>query len=85
MSRTKRQDVAYEIWTDRRTVWINDPSGLIGRFSKNGIDVHVSGACQGDSCVPGPCDRKSWDLFKLKMLQLHSVEVMDEHMPDYLK
>ncbi len=75
----------YEVISDGKTIWINDHSGLIGRFSHLGIDVHVDGHCKGDSCIGGPISSaqraEAWAAFKAKMLELHDVEVADEDQP----
>ena len=78
----------YEICADGRVVWINDATGLIGRFSRNGIDVHVNGQCKGASCVKGPFTPKTgaeaWFSFKVKMLELHSVKVAEKYRPKWV-
>ena len=84
-ARARRRSDPYEITTDGKTVWINDATGLIGRFSRLGIDVHVDGQCRGDSCVKGPFNSETgpaaWDAFKEKMLALHGVQVKDKFFP----
>jgi hypothetical protein len=74
-----------EIKSDGRTVWVNGPTALIGRFSRMGIDVHIDGVCAGDGCKPGPCTLEHWGIFKAQMLKVHGVKVSDRHMPKYLK
>jgi len=74
----------YEIDSDGRTVWINGPI-LLGRFSKNGIDVHVDAQCIDGSCSPGACGLKEWREFQVLMHAHHEIDVPDNHMPKYLK
>lgn len=78
----------YEITSDTRTVWINDSSGCcIGRFSRNGIDVHHAGKVQmetGQECIackPGPVTPGDWRTFQAAMLKHHGVVVSDHHRP----
>ncbi len=74
-----------QIRSDGRTVWVNSPEQLLGRFSRMGIDVHVDGACAGDGCKPGPCTVEHWDTFKREMLRVHQINVSDRYIPKYLK
>lgn len=75
----------YTIETDGRVVWVNGLAALVGRFSKNGIDVHVDGKCVGDSCSPGPCTVEHWREFQKKMVDLHGITVPDKYMPKFLR
>lgn len=72
-----------EIRSDGRVVWVNG-SALLGRFSRQGIDVHIDGVCAGDGCVPGPCTKKHWRIFQEQMLKVHKVKVSDKHRPKNL-
>jgi hypothetical protein len=77
--------IEYVITSDGRTVWINGPNGLIGRFSRNGIDVHNEDNTGCLACSAGPCGLLEWELFKSAMLEHRGIAVPDEWMPDYLK
>jgi hypothetical protein len=54
--------------TDR--VWINDPTGLIGRFNSTGMDVHVKGQCV-------TCTAKGKPDFKVFVQQMKAVHGID--------
>ena len=83
--RKKTVKLDHSIETDGRVVWINGIRGLLGRFSRHGIDVHVNGKCKDDSCVAEICTFRHWRDFQKKMLKYHGVEVPDQYMPNYLK
>lgn len=80
-----------EIISDGTTVWVNAPDGgCIGRFSKRGVDVHLSAdeqIRQGRQCLdcthgkPGPAE---WHRFKTGMQKHHGVAVSDRHRPGWL-
>jgi hypothetical protein len=77
--------VEHELLYDGRTVWINGSDGsLLGRFSRNGIDVHGDSHCLEGGCEPGPCDTSHWERFKAKMLQHYGVEVPESAKPKNL-
>jgi hypothetical protein len=80
----KKPAKQYIIETDGRTVWINGPYGLLGRFSRQGIDVHVNGRCEGDSCVSERCSLQHWRDFQKKMVQYHKIVVSDEYAPLFI-
>jgi hypothetical protein len=73
-----------EVKSDGTTVWVNGADGMLGRFNRRFLDVHIDGACAGDGCAPGPCTLEHWNVFKTKMLEVHGVRVSDKHMPAYL-
>lgn len=80
-----------EITSDGRMVWINDNSGCcVGRFGKNGIDVHHSGPMQmdlGEQCLEfkiGPTNFSDWRDFQGAMKRHYRVMVKDAHMPKFL-
>jgi hypothetical protein len=79
---------AHGIETDGVTVWINGPDGLLARFGRNGIDIHNPLSVQQDSgreclfCTHTPTDHQDWELFVLKMAELHGITVGPELMPD---
>lgn len=80
-----RWPIMHETTTDGRTVWVNGPVGLIGRFSKFGIDVHSADSAGCLHCKPGPCGRQEWGEFVASMWEHHRVLVYNSVMPDYLR
>jgi hypothetical protein len=72
----------FEILSDGRTVWVNTPSGCIGRFSAKGVDVHKlpEEQMEGGQCLDCTTD-PDWDRFKASMLHYYGIEVGDEHRP----
>ena len=81
-----------EVHSDGKTVWVNGIDGCnVGRFSKNGIDLHKDAEEQMTSgeqcfdCKPGPCNLQDWEDFKRKCKEFYAVDVTDEHKPEYLK
>lgn len=75
-----------EIHGDGITVWVNDPVSCIGRFGKNGIDIHKPFEMHGDGtecllCTHTETSRHDWEVFKQNMKGFYNVEVTDEHMP----
>jgi hypothetical protein len=80
-----------EIMSDGKTVWINDSNGCnIGRFCRNGIDIHYSGDQQialGHQCLDckiGPCTDADWEHFKVGMSKSYAVVISDKHKPHNL-
>jgi hypothetical protein len=80
-----------EIWSDGRTVWVNGTDGCcLGRFSKNGIDIHKDAAGQmasGDQCLDckiGPTTNDDWLSFQAGMKRHYGISVDDKHMPKFL-
>lgn len=59
------------IETDGRTLWINGPSGLLGRFSPLGIDIHTEGQCV--DCKTGTPD---FDAFAANLQIVHGIDVL---------
>ncbi len=80
----------FEISSDGRTVWVNDPFINVGRFSRNGIDIHHSaeqqivGGKQCLDCKAGPCTEADWEYFKAGMLRVYNVLIEDKHKPKNL-
>lgn len=79
----------YEVSTDTRTVWINGPSGAVGRFGVNAIDVHndKNNACidcskgsGGDEKLP-ETNIIDWYVFKRAILQHFELEIPDSFCP----
>lgn len=83
--------MTHEIISDGKTVWVNDSSGCcIGRFSRNGIDVHHTGKVQMDTgyecidCKPGRTTIEDWKAFQKGMKEHHGVTVPDRKKPKFL-
>ena len=81
-----------EIDSDGKTVWVNSHEGCcIGRFCRQGIDVHHDGPEQvrlGQQCLDckkGPTTLADWTHFKEAMWRHFLVIVGDQHMPKFLK
>lgn len=80
-----------EISTDGKTVWINGPDGCcLGRFSKNGIDIHKIAKLQETDgqcidCEKGPTDIAAWHRFQLGMFAAHAVTVSAKFTPEFLR
>lgn len=55
----------FELIVNDNKVWINNATGLIGRFSPRGIDIHTGGECI--ACKTGEADFEKF------------VELMKEH------
>lgn len=80
----------YEILSDGRTVWVNDSFINVGRFSRNGIDIHhraeeqILSGKQCLDCKAGPCTDADWDHFQKGMMFHFGVLIGDEHKPKNL-
>lgn len=83
----KKEGKDYEITSDGRTVWINGPLSLLGRFSRFGVDVHAEMKADGTGgeCVGCKTGTPDWALFKKKMREVHDIEVGDVHKPAWAK
>ena len=76
------------ITSDGVTVWVNGPGGLLGRFGRNGVDIHrplndqeEKGECL--SCTHEPTTLADWNLFVQQMLKHCGVSVhYEKYMPD---
>lgn len=76
----------YEIDSDGVTVWVNGEGSLLGRFGRNGIDIHrpieeqsSSGECL--YCTHASTTSADWVTFVAKMKELYSIDVPDHHKP----
>lgn len=76
----------HSFWTDGITVWVNGGGGLIGRFGRQGVDIHqpmseqqTHGECL--FCTHGPTTPADWDTFVEKMLELHQIKVSAKFKP----
>lgn len=75
-----------EIDSDGVTVWVNGASWLLGRFGRQGIDIHRAVGEQQECgeclfCTHKPTTREDWDVFVTKMSELHGIRVPQRHMP----
>jgi hypothetical protein len=81
----------YDVMSDGVTVWVNGAGGLLGRFGRNGIDVHQPLSVQQQTgseclfCTNKPTTASDWDLFVSKMDELHGVQVPDKCIPTRFK
>jgi len=80
-----------DITTDGVTVWVNGPRGLLGRFGRNGLDVHRPVEDQQEKgeclfCTHEPTTLADWKVFVEKMLLHFGVSVhYEKYMPDRLR
>lgn len=72
-----------EILGDGEIVWINGgpTGGAIGRFGKQGIDVHSLDTTSCLYCTHSPTSIQDWFIFQEKMLEHHGVSVPDHLIP----
>ena len=82
---------SHEVMSDGRTVWVNAADGCcVGRFSKQGIDVHYGAEQQmliGRQCLQckkGPCDAEDWLEFRAAMRLHFNINVAEAHAPTFL-
>ncbi len=78
--------MAHDITTDGITVWINSPDGLLGRFGRQGIDVHRPAGEQQEQgeclfCTHQRVTVEDWRQFQAKMLEHFKITVGDQYMP----
>lgn len=79
----------HEVISDGAVVWVNAADGTcIGRFARQGVDIHKDLAAQiadGDQCLD--CRRHTGDLdadwayFKAAMARHYGIAVPDDHKP----
>ena len=75
---------------DGKTVWVNDAGGCVGRFSKFGIDVHLTAEEQMESgkqclhCTHTKPSEPDWLKFKDMMLSVYGTVVPEEARPTFL-
>lgn len=82
-----REAPAALVQSDGVTVWVNGPAFCMGRFGRNGIDIHRAPGSQlelGEClfCTHAPTTEEDWETFKTKMNELYGVTVSDKHRPD---
>jgi hypothetical protein len=81
----------YDITTDRITVWVNGPHGLLGRFGRMGIDIHrplldtrsLDEHCL--FCAHEETTEKDWNLFVTKMAEHFQIDVPAKFKPRFPK
>lgn len=79
-----------EVTSDGVTVWVNGEFGLLGRFGRQGVDIHrplneqsTKGECL--FCTHRATTRADWDTFVKKMAEIYKVRVGSKHMPKRFK
>jgi hypothetical protein len=84
-------NIPAQIDSDGKTVWVNSHEGCcIGRFSRDGIDVHHDAPTQierGQQCLDckkGPTTLEDWVHFVEAMKRHFDVVVPGHHMPRFL-
>ncbi len=75
-----KQAIIYEVLYDAfGTVWINGlDGGLLGRFSRRGVDIHGSGHCI--DCSSKFTNESDWQYFVSKMDELYLIKIL-KHLP----
>jgi hypothetical protein len=63
-------DERFELIYQDGRVWINNETGLIGRFGPKGIDVHADGECL--DCKTGTAD---FNVFANLMFEKHGIDL----------
>jgi hypothetical protein len=77
-----------DITSDGVTVWVNGAGGLLGRFGRNGVDIHRPLSEQEEKgecllCTHEPTTLADWEMFVQQMLEHFGVSVHYEtYMPD---
>ena len=76
-----------ETTSDGITVWINGFDGLLGRFGRQGIDIHRNACEQSENgeclyCTHCVTTAEDWPVFVEKMKELHDVVVVEKYRPN---
>ncbi|MDX1371507.1 MAG: hypothetical protein R3321_03515 [Nitrososphaeraceae archaeon] len=73
----------FEVSTNGTVVWVNHIDfGAVGRFTRVSIDVHNNkNTCCKDCGAHKGTPKESWEYFKVRMKELHGVEVSDKFKP----
>jgi hypothetical protein len=80
----------FDISFGDRAVWVNSAGGCLGRFGKNGIDVHRAideeGLPQPQClfCTHAPVNLDDWTRFVDAMKQFHGVDISSYAPPTWL-
>jgi|HubBroStandDraft_2_1064218.scaffolds.fasta_scaffold496597_2 hypothetical protein len=77
----------HEITSDGKTVWINGPDGLLGRFGPHGIDIHRPLRDQSEHgeclhCTHVKTSPADWDIFCAKMQEHFGIQVPPSYLPE---
>lgn len=79
------------VQSDGTTVWVHDleDGSCIGRFGRNGIDIHrrlSEQASKGQClmCTHGRTGADEWDRFVLAMQEIYGVTVTERHRPKHI-
>lgn len=77
----------HQITSDGVTVWVNGERGLLGRFGRNGIDVHHAPSAQQTKgeclfCTHAPTTIEDWETFRAKMQEHYGIVVPRSHLPE---
>lgn len=66
-------------------VWVHASDGsTVGRFSRNGVDIHtpvsdqLKGAPQCEFCIKGPCDERDWVFFRAYARGVWGVDIPED-------
>lgn len=71
----------YQIITTADGIWINHDSGLIGRFSRRGLDIHtLYNTCL--DCKSKFTTPEDWLFFKNRIMELYSIDLAAK-VPDF--
>ncbi len=76
----------HAIETDGVTVWVNGAGSCLGRFGRNGIDIHRAlgeqqelGECL--HCTHEETNAADWDIFVEKMKDHYNIKVASKYKP----
>lgn len=73
------------IESDGRTVWVHSMKGAtVGRFGRNGVDIHNADGSGCLDCTHGAATVEDWERFVAGMGEHYGVAVSDRHRPAYL-
>lgn len=80
-----------QIDSDGVTVWVNVRGVCLGRFGRQGIDIHHDLEGQEKHgveclmCTHGPVTKEDWPRFIEGMFEHHGIIVPEEHRPHRFK
>lgn len=85
----KDEDVPQaSITSDGVTVWVNGAGGLLGRFGRNGVDIHRPLSEQEERgecllCTHARTTLADWEMFVQQMLKHYGISVhYEKYLPD---
>lgn len=71
--------------SDGVTVWVDTAVACVGRFGVHGIDIHreIGDQSLGEClfCTHQETTVTDWLTFKVKMLELYGIAVLEKHRP----